>query len=413
MSDVNFRPYMRFDIRIWIITAIGFLNVAGFSLSLPFLALYLHQERGVPMTVVGLIILISGLCSAVTQLFGGAISDRIGRRPLLITAAITSIFLFIAMAALIAITAPVWVIVVVHSIGQSAMMITRPANQAMVTDVSPKNRLTEAYGILRVGMNLGWAVGPAVGGHLLIFLPYPWLFGVTAITSLISCCLIFFLVKESFGGAAEQVSVRTVFLAAKDRHFMKFTILSLLVFLVMGQMISTLSVFTVDRMGFTTAQYGMLLTANGLIVVVFQYPVALVIGRIKKYKALIMGSLLYALGYLLMGWAVNYILAVTAMVIITAGEIIFSPVSLSVVGALSPYDRRGRYMAFFGLSEGLGFSTASLLGGALLDVFPTKPTFIWGTIALLGLVAAIGFQRWGSTRQAVLGNSSGNYTNHE
>ena len=399
---MNKRLLKQFDARIWIITAIGLLNVAGFSLSLPFLALYLHQERGIPMALVGLIILVSGLGSAVTQLFGGAISDRIGRRPLLLGASVTGIFLFTAMAALIAITAPIWAIVVVYATGQSAMMITRPANQAMITDISPKNQLTEAYGILRVGMNLGWAVGPAVGGHLLVFLPYPWLFGVTAMTSVVSCGLIFFLVKESFVGTTERVTVQSVFLAAKDRYFLIFAILSLLVFLVMGQMISTLSVFTVDRLGFTTAQYGMLLTVNGLIVVVFQYPASVIIGRIAKYKSLVVGSLFYALGYLLMGCDASFILAIAAMVIITMGEIIFSPVSLSVVGVLSPYDQRGRYMAFFGLSEGLGFSTAALLGGVLLDLFPTSTLPIWGVIAFLAFVAAIGFQRWGSKYSSLI-----------
>jgi predicted MFS family arabinose efflux permease len=405
VPNINFGYFRRFDARIWIIAAIGLLNVAGFSLSLPFLSLYLYQERGVPMTVVGTIILISGLCSAVTQIFGGVITDRVGRRPLLISAAMTGALLFVVMAILIAVEAPIWAIVIAYATGQSAMMITRPANQAMITDISPKKQLAEAYGILRVGMNLGWAVGPAIGGHLLVFLPYPWLFGVTALTSLITCGLIFFLVKESFGGTAEKLNVRTIFLAAKDRHLLKFTILSLLVFLVMGQMISTLSVFTVDRLGFTTAQYGMLLTTNGIIVVILQYPVAVFAGRIAKFKALALGALFYALGYLLFGWVGSYTLAIAAMVIITLGEVTFSPVSLSVVGELSPYDRRGRYMAFIGLSEGLGFSTASLLGGALLDSFPTQPPFIWGTIAFIAFVAVVGFLRWGSTSKPALANT--------
>jgi len=391
--------YRRFDTRIWIITAVGLLNVAGFSLSLPFLSLYLYQERGLPMAVVGTIILTSGLCSAVAQVFGGVFADRFGRRPLLISAAIIGTLLFITMAFLIAIEAPVWAIVIAYATGQSAMMITRPANQAMVVDISPKNQLAEAYGILRVGMNLGWAIGPAVGGHLLVFLPYPWLFGVTAMTSLISCGLIFFLVKESFAGATEQVNVRTVFLAGKNRHFLKFTLLSVLVFLVMGQMISTLSVFTVDRVGFTTAQYGMLLTTNGIIVVILQYPVAVLAGRVAKYKALALGAMFYALGYLLFGWVGSFTLAVIAMIIVSMGEVTFSPVSLSVVGELSPQARRGRYMAFFGLSEGLGFSMASLLGGVLLDSFHTEPLFIWGIIALLATAAMTGFLSWGSTNR--------------
>jgi predicted MFS family arabinose efflux permease len=402
LATIDIRPYRRFDVRIWIITAIGLLNVAGFSLSLPFLSLYLYQVRGIPMTVVGSIILISGLCSALTQIFGGVITDRAGRRPLLIGAALMAALLYMVMASLIAVAAPVWAIVIVYAAGQSAMMITRPANQAMVTDISPKNRLAEAYGILRVGMNLGWAIGPAVGGHLLVFLPYPWLFGVTAMTSLIACGLIFFMVKESFGGSIEQINIRTIFLAVRDRQLLKFTLLSVLVFLVMGQMISTLSVFTVDHVGFTTAQYGMLLTTNGIIVVILQYPVAVLADRMAKYRALALGSLFYALGYLLYGWVGSFTLAITAMAIISIGEVVFSPVSLSVVGSLSPHDRRGRYMAFFGLSEGLGFSVASLLGGGLLDSFAAKPLFIWGTIAFIALVAAIGFQRWDSVNRRAL-----------
>ncbi len=396
LATINIQRYRQFDTRIWIITAIGLLNAAGFSLSLPFLSLYLYQERGVSMTMVGTIVLISGLCSAVTQIFGGVITDRVGRRPLLIGAALTAAVLFIVMAFLIAARAPIWSIAVAYATGQSAMVVTRPANQAMVVDISPKKRLAEAYGILRVGMNLGWAIGPAMGGHLLVFLPYPWLFGVTALTSLASCGIIFFLLKESFGGAMEQINIRSMFLAARDRHLLKFTALSLLVFLVMGQMISTLSVFTVDRVGFTTAQYGMLLTANGIVVAIFQYPVAVLANRMVKYKALALGSLCYALGYLLYGWVGSFTLAITAMIIISMGEVIFSPVSLAVVGELSPQDSRGRYMAFFGLSEGLGFSGASLLGGVLLDSFPTQPLFIWGTIALLAIAAMAGFLRWGS-----------------
>jgi MFS family permease len=346
------------------------------------------------MTLVVLIILISGLSSAVTQIFGGAVSDRIGRRPLLISAAAAGVFLYATMALLIAFNAPVWAIVIIYAVGHTAMIVTRPANQAMVADVSPKGRLAEAYGILRVGMNLGWATGPAVGGYLLTRLPYPWLFGVTSMMSLVALSLVFFLIKESFEGVTERISLRTIFLAARDRQLLKFTLLSLPVFLVMGQMVSTLSVFTVERAGFTTAQYGLLLTVNGLIVVLLQYPVAVAAGRITKYKSLALAGLFYGTGYLLMGWVGGVALAVTAMIIITMGEVIFSPVSLSVVGELPPAGGRGRYMAFFGLSEGIGFSTASLLGGGLLDAFPESPLFVWGTIAILAFLAAGGFLRW-------------------
>ena len=385
----------RFEAGIWVITAIELLTAAGFSICIPFLSLYLYQDRGLPMTLVGMVFLIAGVCSAATQMVGGVLSDRFGRRLLLLGAVGINMLLYSGMAVLIWLSAPVWVIVVVYVTGQAVVMTVRPAISAIVVDLSPKERLTETYGLIRVGRNVGWAAGPAVGGFLATFLPYSWLFGVAALTSALAFWLILPFLRESFHGAAERVDLRSMFSAASDRTFLMFTGLSLLAFLAMGQLVSTLSVFTVDRIGFSTAQYGLLLTTNGLIVVLFQYPVARGVNRLARSTALILGSLLYCLGYLSLGWVGGFAWAVAAMVVITAGEIVFSPTALSVVGELSPRDRRGRYMGFFGLSEILGLSMGPLVGGILLDAFPTDPRFIWGTIALVAFAAAMGFHWWG------------------
>jgi len=395
IQDLRRDVFGRFKAGIWTITAIELLSAAGFSICLPFLSLYLYLERGLPMTLVGMFILIAGLCSAAAQMVGGVLSDRFGRRPLLIGAAGIRVPLYLGMAVLIWFSAPVWAIIVIYIAGQSVGMMVHPVTSAMVADLSPKDRLTETYGLLRVGRNLGWAAGPAVGGYLATFLPYSWLFGVAALTSALAFCVILLFLRESFRGAAEQVDFRSMFSAATDRTFLMFTGVSLLVFLTMGQLVSTLSVFTVDRIGFSTVQYGLLLTMNGVIVVLFQYPVARGVARLAKSTALILGSLLYGLGFLSLGWVGSFAWALVAIVVITAGEIIFSPSALSVVGELSPLDRRGRYMGFFGLSEILGMSVGPLVGGILLDAFPTDPRFIWGTIAFLAFVAAVGFHWWG------------------
>jgi MFS family permease len=82
------------------------------------------------------------------------------------------------------------------------------------------------------------------------------------------------------------------------------------------------------------------------------------------------------------------------MVIITLGEIIHAPTSLAVVGEIAPQKYRGRYMGVFGLSQILGISVSSLMGGVLLDLFPSQPLVIWGSIALLGIAAAAGYYLW-------------------
>ena len=389
----------RFPRDIWVITAIQLVASAGFSICLPFMPLYLHQERGLVMTLVGILFLVSGICSSATQMVGGVLADRMGRRRLLLGASVVRLFLYSGLAALIAVSAPVWAIIIVFIAGQSAGMMMRPAITAMVVDLAPGDRLTETFGILRVGQNVGWAMGPALGGYLITFLPYAWLFSVAALSSVITISLIFLFLRESYTGGTKRVEFRSMFTAATDRTFLAFTALCLLVFLVMGQLGSTLSVFTVEKMGLSTAQYGMLLTANGIIVVLFQYPVARWAGRLIKARGLILGSLLYGIGWLSLSWAGDFSWALVTIAIVTAGEIVFTPLTASIVGQLAPPDQRGRYMGFFGLSQSLSMSLSPLVGGVLLDVFPLQPWFIWGTICAIALIAAAGFKWWDNTRR--------------
>lgn len=402
LSGINQRlrsdVFGRFERRIWILTVIQLFTSAGFSICLPFLALYLYQERGLPMTFIGTIFLIAGLCSAVTHIIGGVLTDRLGRRRVLLGVTAVSIFMYGGLAALIGLSAPIWAIVVVYITARSVLTTIRPAISAMVADLAPPERLTETYGLLRVGGNVGFAAGPALGGYLMTFIPYAWLFGVTTLTWALSFVLIFFLLRESYRVSSEQVTFRSLISVAGDRRFLMFTGLSALVFLTMAQFGSTLSVFTVDRLGFSTAQYGLLLTINGLLVATFQYPVARSVNRLERSTGLILGSILYALGYLSLGWVGSFGWGVAVMVIITAGEIVFAPLTPTVVAELSPEDKRGRYMGFLGLGQTLGMSFGPLVGGVLLDTFETKPPFIWGIIASVAFVAALGFYRWGATR---------------
>jgi predicted MFS family arabinose efflux permease len=386
--------FHRFEPGVWVVAVIQFFTTIGFSICMPFLCLYLYQDRGLSMTLVGIILLAAGLCSAISQALGGALSDRFGRRPILLMAALVSIFLYSGLAVLIGISAPVWAITIAYIAGRSALTITRPVISAMVADFTSKERLTEAYGILRIGANIGWAAGPAIGGYLATFMSYGWLFGVPVLTCGIVFLIIFFFIRESSHVVSKRVGFRSMLPPVDNRAFLVFVVLSLLLFMVMGQMTSTLSIFAVDRVGFSTAQYGLLLTLNGLIVIFFQYPMTLALRRLAKFRALMLGSLLYGFGYLSLGWITQFGWALGAMAIITTGEIINSPVTLSVIGELSPQDQRGRYMGFYGLSETTGMAMGPLLGGLLLDAFPFDLRPVWAPIALMAFIAAVGYYWW-------------------
>ncbi len=384
----------RFKAGVWIVSLQSLLTAAGFSITIPFLSLYLFQERGLSMTVVGTIMMVAGIFAALAHIIGGEMSDRFGRRPVILISLSIRALMYAVMAILIGFTAPVWSIAVCYFVGQAIGMMGRPASSAIVADLSPKKKLTEAYGLLRVGVNLGWAAGPAIGGYLAISLSYSWLFGAAVLLTILAFIIVLVFLRESYKKSPDKLDVQKTSSIWRDRSFLIFTFISLLFFLLMGQMMSTLSIYTVDVMGFSTAQYGLLLTTNGLIVVFLQYPVAYKLGSFSKSKILIIGSLMHALGYFIFGLSGAFVMSIVAMVIITLGEIIHAPTSLAVVGEIAPQKYRGRYMGVFGLTQILGISASSLMGGVLLDLFPSQPLAIWGSIALLGIAAAAGYYLW-------------------
>jgi len=389
--------FKRFPPGVWLVTLIGVLNSAGFSISLPFLSLYLYQQRDIPMTVVGLFILGSGIIAASAQMVAGMLSDKFGRRPIILASMALAAALFIVMAFLINRVAPVWTIIAAYVLVRCGLMAARPATSALIVDLMPKARLAEGYGLLRMGQNLGFGFGPAIGGYFWAVTSYGWLFGAAAAITIVGLAITFFKLKESYSGSnGEQVNFQAVLSTARDRTFLGFTVISVIAFMGLGQFISTLSVYTVDRVGFSTVQYGSLLTLNAILVVLLQYPAARWVNGFSRATALFLGMAVYTVGYLFMGFVGPYGLAVIAMAIITLGEITFSPVSMAVVGELSPRNWRGRYQGFYGLAETMGISLGPTLGGALLDATaPDGQLSVWLPIATVILLAGLAFYVWG------------------
>jgi MFS family permease len=392
--------YHRYQPGVWVISLVGVLNSIAISLSLPFLALYLYQVRHISATLNGLIILVGGVCAIFAQLLAGVITDKIGRRPLLRITMFSSVLFYISMAVLIGFDAPVIAIVGVNILLRATLGMQRPAIQSTVADLVPKSQLTESYGLMIIGGNLGFAAGPALGGFLAGTLTYAWLFAIGAGIIGTAFLIIMFSFKESFSGSTERVPISSIFSAAKDRSLLVFVGICFVLFLVTSQLISTLSLYTVNFGGLTEAQYGTFLTLNGLMITVFQYPASRFMSRFSLSAALVAGALLYAVGYLTMSWVGPYGLALGAVAIVTAGEICCTPTIMTVIGRLASRNWRGRYMAFYSVSDTLGSSVGPLMGGFLLDRFYAQPIFVWGVPAALAVLAAFGFGRFGQRLKA-------------
>src|SRR5438552_3779922 len=388
------------------------LGSTGFSIVIPFLSLYLHGERGVPMSVVGAMFFFAALAGAVGQVVGGELTDRLGRKVVIVGTQLVRAASVLGLGAAVLVHAPVVWFGLLTSLSAFSGRAFEPPSGAMVADIATGSARAEYYAVLRIGGNLGWAIGPAIGGFLAA-LSYPTLFVIAALVLLAAGLFMAFKVEETRphrllhslepqgsttllpGSTGTAPLARFGFeelgQALRDGTFVRYCVISLVLFTVMSQLISTLSVYSVAWAGITKLQLGALYTLNGLMVVFLQFPVVRALASYRMTTALILGSILYGVGYAMMGIGHDFALLALAMFVVTMGEIVTTPASMALVSNFSAAELRGRYMGVYGLFNSFGWSIGPLVGGVLLDLASKRAMLLWGPVGSLAILAAAGF----------------------
>jgi MFS family permease len=335
-----------------------------------------------------------------------------GRKVVLVGTQIVRSASFVALGAAVLVHAPIFWFGLFTAISAFAGRAFEPPSGAMVADIATGSARAEYYAILRIGGNLGWAIGPAIGGFLAA-LSYPTLFLIAAGVLLASGLFMAIKVEETLPhrvARSLEVQEATTLLpsstgtaplarfgfeelrqALRNGTFVRYCVISLILFTVMAQLISTLSVYAVQWAGISKLELGALYALNGLMVVFLQFPVVRFLAPYRMTTALVAGSILYALGYAMMGFGHDLTLLAAAMFVVTLGEIVTTPASMNLVANFSTVKLRGRYMGVYGLFNSFGWSIGPLIGGVLLDLASRRSMLLWTPIGGLALLAAAGY----------------------
>jgi MFS family permease len=377
-----------YDHRVWVLFTSRLIDGIGFSIVGPFLALFMYQGLGVPMVVVGLVLLISGIAGAVGSLVGGLMADRYGRLGVMTYSMILRCVTFLLLAVLVAYWPDISVVAFVLSLSMFFGGVFDPANNAMVADVVEPARRLEAYGLLRVAWNLGFAFGPMIGGILLVF-SYSVTFLVSALISLVAGLVVAFMLTESFTpGPAKERFALVKELSSVRALFLVFCIVCIPMFLMSGQFGTTYTVYANERIHIDTLTIGLVFGLNGVMVVFLQMPLARALEKRDKYLAMALGTVIYGVGYFLVAGVSDGITLAVTMVIITVGEMIVVPVSTDLTVSMSSETERGKYLGIFGLIGSFGWFGSTLVGGILYDNLSNGWLF-WGSISAMGMVTAV------------------------
>jgi MFS family permease len=159
--------------------------------------------------------------------------------------------------------------------------------------------------------------------------------------------------------------------------------------MVYWQMYTTLSVYLGGTHGVTERGYGLLLSLNAALVVLFQFPIARRTSRRNPALVMAVGTALFAIGYGFFGLTDAYLLFLGAMGVVTLGEMFVMPVGMAIVAQLAPEQMRGRYLATFNLTWVSATVAGPFLAGIVLD--NTDPRLVWLLAFSAGLAAASAF----------------------
>ena len=372
--------------NFWTLVVVTFIDRLGGAILYPFFTLYVTRKFEVGMTTVGLIFGVFAITGMIGSTIGGALTDRWGRKPMVIFGLVMSALSSLWLGTVNQIDTFILGAVITGVFSN----VGGPARQALVADILPEQQRAQGYGIIRVTFNLSVTIGPAIGGFLAAR-SYMSLFITDAILSIVVAAIVFFILPETrvVTQQAKQESLAKTFSGyghvVRNNAFMFFFVASTLSAMMYMQMNSTLSVFLRDVHGVPEQGFGYILSMNAGMVVLFQFYIT---RRIQPHPPMLViawGTLLYALGFGMYGFVSTYQNFLLAMVVITVGEMLVAPVGQAIVAGFAPDDMRGRYMAFFGYSWSIPFTFAPTLAGMLMD--SGDPNWVWFSAGIIGLIS--------------------------
>lgn len=384
----------------WILASAQGLMAAGYAISFPFLAIYLSSHRGMPMSWVGVFLAGSMLVASLAQFVGGEISDSVGRRKVMVFSLGLRALLIAVLAWAVYASLPLWVIFLVHPVSIFIGSFFDPAARSWVADYTPPAGRMKAYGFLRMGINAGWAVGPALGGFLAAG-SYSVMFFATAAVTAVCAAIVAFSVRDLPGlakGRLEAPKFSGAAAALSNRPFLRFCLIAFVMSAVVSQLVVATSLYSKSYLGLAEREIGLLFSINGLMVVSLQYLVTRMLEGRRITSGLAAGAVCYAAGYLAFGYSPTFFFAAAAMAVVTIGELMVAPGMQALGANFAPRSEKGRFLGVQGVFQQVGRSAGIFIGsnaiGLISPVFREGPWFI---IAGLAVLASFGFLSLGRT----------------
>jgi MFS family permease len=370
---------------LWLLVIGMVVNVTGSSFLWPLNAIYIHEHLGKSLSVAGIVLMINAGATVIGNLFGGSLFDKIGGYRAILLG------IGISVTSMTALT--IWHSFVPYAIFLAIMGfgsgIIFPSMYAMAGSVW-KEGGRRAFNALYVSQNLGVALGASLGG---IVASYS--FELIFLANALMYFAFLFIALIGYRNIQTTANLQTSVIQEK-KPIKDYTKLYALLTLCVGYLLcwvgyvqwqATISTYT-QELNITLKQYSFLWTINGALIVLGQPLLNRALRAFEKNlkSQMVVGMLIFMISFLVAAKAEAFSGFLTAMIILTVGEMLVWPAVPTIADRLAPKGREGFYQGIVNSTATGGRMIGPVLGGLLVDLYGMTMLF---TVLIFLLVIAI------------------------
>ena len=394
-------PYRGLPKEIYVIFASRIINAMG-CFVMPLLTLILTEKIGLSKELSGAYLSAAGLIFMPAAMIGGKLTDIIGRKKVIIIFDFISAMLYIVCGFM----NPSINMIYILMLASVSMFIAGPAHDALIADLTTPDNRDGAYALSYMGWNIGFAIGPVIGG-LLYKNHLPLVFIGDAITALISLSLIFIFIKETIHLTKQEITEEGRDLETREEG----TIISVLLkrpILIYFALCAFGYNFVYSQWSFMmpihskqnflslgAKYYGLMAGFNGLVVMFFTPLITKMSENTTHIRKAIYGGLLYAVGFGMLGILNTLPFFFVSVFIFTLGEIILAISITPFIANHTPMSHRGRMNAVLPIIFGMGYTLGPITMGKALGYISIESAWlVLGMVAIISSVFMYGLERY-------------------
>ncbi|MGL4584381.1 MAG: MFS transporter [Flavobacterium sp.] len=394
IAQIYIDSYKGLSSASWMLAIVMLINRSG-SMVLPFLGVYMTKELHFSQEETGYVLACFGVGSIIGTTLGGWITDRIGNYKVQYLSLLGSIPVFIMLPHFTSVISLALMMLLQSAVSE----MFRPANSVAITMYAKPENITRAFSLNRMAVNLGFSIGPAMGG-ILAAVSYALLFYVNATAAFLAAIVFIYFFKGrktnkellleqediSELNEVKDVSNKSPY---KDKMFLVYSFFCTLYSIAFLQLLSTLPIFYEKAVGLDEIQIGLILGYSGLLIFLTEM---LLVYVAEKYftirQTIVYGVMISALGYGMLAFDYGYIAIYISMTILCVSEMLAMPFTSTVTAMRAGSKNKGAYMGVNGLTFAIGFIISPILGTKVASHLGYD--VLWLGTAVLVIVAALG-----------------------